>query len=416
MRQVLVILSGVLVLTASANAQANKFQPVSDLLKQANFAQLVPYGSNYQPGGLVVHCQGTWKYIGLPEGTTYPTPQHQAAVFPAVTGKGQTTFGGLASFLTNALKLNFTATHDSSITLNELTADESYITDGDIVMKQEAVVAKVRQALLPPQNCDGVYEVMAVLTTKALEVTTSSAIGGSIQANGSDLTSCQSSGDAAQPAAGTDKPQTPAAAPAASKSVPSKVTGTSVIAPVLTAAGGALAPTSGKPAAAGVAAAVAAAAPGYGIYGCLSNNSSITLASDSPLAFAIQSNEVTLPKSTTYTLVQGNQAPDSTPPQPALVVGLVPSKKPVGNTINGVNPCQLNEIDKFGTNGSVDCAFMTIAIVERGLLGQPHFCGGHTPCGSDLIQWQMGVAVASAMFRPRRAFSFVDRRSQRDAA
>lgn len=285
-------------------AQSSKYQAISDLLRPANYAQLTSYGTDYHPGGLVTHCDGTWKYQGLPTGAAYPTPKHQPRVFAAVKGQNKTSAGGLASFLSSVFKLNFSGSNATSITLTQLSTDDTYITDAHEIFKDTQVVQQV-QEYINSDSCAAVYEVMSVLTTSHFEIETGSAIGGGVEVNGGDIPSCQIPGSQKTPAPSKQG----GGIASATKPVNSTKAGTVIAAllnPTAPGKGSGSSPAGGSQqgTSKGGAGKGGALGPAYGIYGCKSSDVSITLSSDVPVAIAIQSNRVNLPTNSSGPMVK----------------------------------------------------------------------------------------------------------------
>jgi hypothetical protein len=283
----------------AAYCQSAPWEPLDKVLKPTNYFQIVPYGNDYKPGGIVVSCKGVKKYKGLPAGVQFPSPSHKPAVIAASSGKNATSFGGLASFLSNAMKLKFTAKKDGSLDVKQINAQNDYIEDETDILSNPKVVERVKH--YTEAGCES-FIVTSVLTTKVLEVTTSSTIGGSIQVNGTDLPECKDvtlsdTKDTSSKNTSTDTSDKKSTKSSATKTTTTK---TSTEAKKTDSAKGVTLPKIGttKAGATSVAeaakGAAAAAAPAYGVYGCHGSATKITLSTDAPVAIALQMNPIVL--------------------------------------------------------------------------------------------------------------------------
>lgn len=303
-----------LILPRIANAQ-KAYAPLDKLLGKTNYFQLLPYGTDYRPGGLVVVCAGNPKYKVLPRGVNYPKPSEQQAVFPASGDKVSTTMGGLAAFLSNAMKLKFTGTSDNATDIQQINAQNNYIEYENDVIESAAVQDQVKSQL---NSLCRVFVVTSVLTTRILEITSSKAVGGSIQVNGKDLPECKRtdyekrvSGTGSKLTTGApsdkkdeeNKKPAPSEATSSAKTKDEKASATDL--PKIASA------KNDPKSAADTLGAAGSAAPAYAIYGCRSTANKLTLASDIPVAFALQMNEIRLK--------DGKLVVDSTPAEPAKV-------------------------------------------------------------------------------------------------
>lgn len=249
------------------------------------------------------------KYKGLPEGVAYPQQLEQPAVFPSVTGKKSTTMGALATFLSGLMKLKFTALKATSADIKQINATNSYTRDEQGILKD----SKVQTALKGYSDlivCE-TFEVTSVLTTKTLGVSFSKTIGGSIQVNGTELPDCKPIADDKKTADAGDKKDTtskPAANTKDAKSTSTAPSGNkaSVNAAISLPKLGTTIEISNKENAdkaesnsgiksgtgSGAKGVSSSIGPAYGVYGCLANLNQITLATESPVAIAIQVNRI----------------------------------------------------------------------------------------------------------------------------
>lgn len=310
------------------NAQSSPYKPLDSFLRPAHYVQITPFGSDYHPGGFAVSCsKKIVTYKGLPKGVSYPEASHQPAEFAATDGAKSTTFGGLASFLSNAMKLKFNGKVEGSLELKELTASNEYIRDENEMLSNPVVEALVKDYL--SRGCE-VYVVMSVLTTKALQVATTSTIGGSIQVNGNDLPECKS-----VPSPGS----TARTSTEANPDVASSQHATSTEA-ASNPSGGVKLPKIGNASkvADATAGAVGAATPAYGVYGCRASANKITLATDMPVAIAMQMNQIRI---TTANQPKADPNPALKLPNLTNKIGDVPSPATQPGVNDQITPPQL---------------------------------------------------------------------------